>query len=565
MMMRRLKKKFGRKYSQEIDPDVIFLDSSNLPGFDTDQFEGRIEKPITSRTFVVFGMIFILIIFIFTVRVFNVQILEGEVYAQRSQDNRLRETLVFADRGIIYDRNGEVLAWNEDREDEFNTRKYVENSGLSTLLGYVSYPKKDSAGFYYDESINGVKGKVVEYIYEEELAGENGVRLIEIDALNNVKSENVMIQPVAGKNINLTIDYNLQKNLFNSLSSVVDESDFYGGGAVIMDIYSGEIISLASYPEYNPNVLTEGDDLEKISEYRSDSRNPFLNKVISGLYTPGSIIKPFVATGILQEEIMSSTDEVVSRGSLEVPNPYNPDNPSIFNDWKAHGAVNIRGAIANSSNIYFYIAGGGYDDISGLGITKINEYVRKFGFGENIESEIFGGVFGTVPNPEWKREIFDDIWRLGDTYFTAIGQYGFQVTPLQAVRGVSALASGGMLVKPEIVIDPDTAPKVEYIEGIDDWVYDTVKAGMRDTVTYGTSKALQYDDLELAVKTGTAELGVSKSRVNSWLTGFWPYNNPRYAFAIFLEKGHRSNTIGAVTVARRFFDWLRFNSEEYLR
>lgn len=563
MMMRKFKRIFGRKYDMGIDPDEIFMDSTNVSGFNIYQFEGRLEKPISSRTVAFIGTVFVLVVLIFLGRAWNIQIVEGQKFSEWSENNRLRNTVVFSDRGIIYDRNEVPLAWNESRDDEFNSRKYIEDDGFSLLLGYVSYPKKDSAGFYYDEVINGVDG--IEEIYNKRLEGENGTRLIEINALNEIKSENVMIEPKSGENIYLTIDSDLQKKLYDSVANIVNEAGFVGGGAAIMDIYTGDLISLVSYPEYDSNVLTEGSDRELIASYTLDSRNPFLNKVTDGLYTPGSIVKPYMAIGALQERVVSPTDKIVSRGTLEVPNPYDPSNPSIFTDWKAHGPVNVREALAYSSNIFFYVVGGGYLDMEGLGITRINEYVKKFGFGREIDSDIFGGISGTVPNPEWKEKQFDDIWRLGDTYFTAIGQYGFQVTPLQVVRAVSAIANKGMLVEPNLILDSNRVPKFSNIEGVDDWVWNEIHKGMRDVVLFGTGKGLNYEDFNIAGKSGTAELGVSKAKVNSWFTGFWPYENPRYAFAVFLEKGDRSNLIGGVAVSRQFFDWLKLNKGEYLK
>lgn len=562
MMVRKIRKFFRKNYDQKIDPDEIFMDSTNLPGFDTYQFEGRIEKPILDRTFWLLGLSFFAVIIVFLGQTWNIQINKGEMFAELSSNNRLRHTLVFSDRGIIYDKNNVALAWNEVGEEEFSLRKYTETPGFASLLGYVSYPKKDSAGFYYDETIEGVDG--IEQYFNNLLQGENGLRIVETDALNSVVSENITRRPDSGKNINLTIDADIQENLHKSLAKIVEQAGFAGGGAVVMDIYTGDLLALTNYPEYDSNVLTAGKDKEAIRSYVNDDRNPFLNRVVHGLYTPGSIVKPYMAIGALQEGVISKTDKIVSRGTLEVPNPYDPSNPSIFTDWKAHGAVDVKAALAYSSNIYFYIVGGGYDDIEGLGIRRMEEYFRKFGFGEEIKTDIFSGVSGTIPNPEWKEEQFDDIWRLGDTYFTAIGQYGFQVAPIQVIRAISAIANNGMLIEPNIIADSRRTPQISFIEGVDDDVLQTVREGIRDATLFGTSRGLNYEDFKIAAKTGTAELGVSKQKVNSWITGFWPYDDPKYAFVIFLERGDRANLIGGVAVARGFFDWLKFNKPEYL-
>lgn len=561
MFFSKLKKSFSKKYDQKVDPDEIFMDSVNLPGFDTYQFEGRMEKPISDKTFFLTGLFFLLVVAVFASKTWAVQIINGQKYADRSANNRLDHTIVFSDRGIIYDRNGVPLAWNEKGEENFSLRRYIETPGFSNLLGYVSYPKKDSSGNYYDDLINGIGG--VEEAYNDILQRENGLRIIEVNAIDEIVSENIMRKPQSGEDLYLTIDSEVQAKLFDSVKGIVDDVGFKGGGAVLMDVYSGDLIAVVTYPEYNSNILTNSDDNALINSFIQDERNPFLNRVTQGLFTPGSIIKPYMAIASLQERIIGPKDKIISRGSISIPNPYNPDNPSIFNDWKAHGPVDVREALAYSSNIYFYEVGGGYKDMEGLGIERIEKYIRKFGFGKGIGGNFFSDISGTIPNPEWKKKVFDDDWRLGDTYFTSIGQYGFQVTPLQVVRAVSAIATGGMMVEPQIIADSFRTPNVTFVEGIDSWVWKTVQEGMRDVVLFGTSKGLNYSDIEIAGKTGTAELGVSKSKVNSWSVAYFPYQNPKYALVVLLESGRRENLIGGVAVSRNFFDWLKVNRFEY--
>jgi penicillin-binding protein 2 len=575
--MMSFKKRRGRiSLNSEITPDEVFMDSTNVSGFDTNQFEGRIEKPITIKTFVSIGIIFILIAMTFTVRVWSLQIVRGEEFADISERNSLRESIIFADRGNIYDVHNVPLAWNEAKTistddengevltvgDDFNYRKYIDQPGFSNLLGYVKYPRKDSAGFYFDEDISGVEG--IELIYNDLLAGENGSEIIETNALNKTVKGSTTKKPETGSDLHLTIDSEIQSHLRDSIAKVITENGFAGGGGVIMDVMTGELLALVSFPEYDSNLLTEGTDRSAISAQLNDPANPFLNRITDGLYTPGSIVKPFMALTGLQTGVITPETEILSVKNMIVPNPYNPDQPSIFTDWKAHGYVNVRSALAYSSNVFFYQVGGGYGDQEGIGITRINEYLRKFGFGESVDSKEFPRVDGTIPNPEWKREIFDDDWRLGDTYFTSIGQYGFQVTPLQIVAAISSIANNGTLIEPRLVYNPNAGPNVRRQIDIDQKYFKVVKEGMRAVVEYGTGKGLFYDDFNIAAKTGTAELGVSKAKVNSWATGFWPYENPRYAFTIVLEKGSRKNLIGGVAAARNFFDWLKWNKPEYL-
>jgi len=556
-----LRRILRRRKRGEIDPDEIFIDATNLPQFDENQFEGRIERPFAKRTFFYFGLIVLLIVFLFTGRIFLLQISKGSVYAEISENNRLNHSLIFSNRGVIYDRNGIQLAWNEKKEEkDFGERIYQVTGGFAHLLGYVGYPLKDSNGFYYQEDYLGKSG--VERELNEELSGTNGLKIVETDALGTVHSESVIRHPQDGDDVYLTIDSRVSAELYRLIQERSEESGFSGGAGVIMDIQSGEIIALSSFPEYNPNDLTAG-GTEALQGYLGDIRKPFLNRVISGLYTPGSIVKPFIAIGALEEGIITPEKEILSTGALRLPNPYFPDQESVFRDWKAHGLVNMREAIAVSSDEYFYQIGGGYKDQPGLGIENIDKYMRLFGFGSSTNILFAGEAEGTIPTPAWKAETFgDDVWRVGDTYHTAIGQYGFQVTPLQVVRATAALANGGALVTP--ILEHNKKADVHYLS-LDPEHVKVAREGMRLSVTTGTAKGLLMPDVMVAAKTGTAELGTEKAFVNSWVIGFFPYEHPRYAFAIIMEHGPVENTIGGLYVMRRLLEWMSSNAPSYVR
>lgn len=562
-MFRFLKKYNSRKYTgPNLDPDEIFLDSANLMNFDTDQFEGRIDRPIAKRTLGILYLSFLLIFSALLYKVFLLQVVQGEDNYHLSENNRLRETVIFATRGNVYDRNGVPIIWNEPQAEgaDFAKRVYYEGEGLSGMLGFITYPKKDSKGFYYELNYSGKEG--IEKQFENVIGGVNGSRIIETNALGDVVSENLVKNPNPGDPLTLSIDAKVQEQLYKSIKEIAEQVNFQGGGGVIMDVHTGEIIAMASYPEYSSQKLADGDP-QYIKDISADTRKPFLNRITQGLYTPGSIVKPYVALGALNEGVIDQYTNIISTGKLEVPNPYNPDNPTFFSDWKAHGAVDARRALAVSSNIYFYVVGGGFKDINGLGITKLESYFRKFGFGAPVTGQVSSQYSGTLPNPEWKAKNFDgDIWRLGDTYFTSIGQYGFQATPLQAVRAVAAIANKGTVLNPVIVKDTEV-DVANRIEGIKPEVWNIVQEGMRQGVTDGTAKGLNMGDVAIAAKTGTAELGVSKDNVNSWTTGFFPYENPRYAFVIVMEKGSRTNLIGGVAVSRKLFDWMAIYAPEY--
>jgi penicillin-binding protein 2 len=568
-MLRRIKHLLGiqngRNSNREIDPDEILLDSRNLPEFDTYQFEGRLEKPISVASLIFFGIFCLIIAGIYTSKVWALQIKDGDANALRSERNRLRHTLLFSERGIIYDRNNIELAWNvPGSEEDFSRRKYTDNAGFAHLLGYVKYPSKDTHGFYYRTEYSGADG--LEKMYDETLRGKNGLRIVETDALGEIISESVLTPPVDGESVTLTIDSKLQTTLHSAIKSLAERAGFAGGAGVIMDVKTGEVLSLTSFPEYSPDVMADGSNTQLIRQYLNGSNKPFLNRVIDGLYTPGSIVKPFVALGALNEKVVSEYKSILSTGSISIPNPYFPDKPTVFKDWKAHGWVDMREAIAVSSDVYFYAVGGGYEDQKGLGIAAIDRYMKLFGFGEAIQDPFFGGAVGVVPTPEWKKENFDgEEWRIGNTYHTAIGQYGFQVSPIQVVRAFAMIANDGYAVLPKIVKENATQSTMPERVNIPREYFKVVKEGMRQGAIMGTAKGLNVPFVEVAGKTGTAELGVSKKMVNSWVVGFFPYDDPKYAFAVVMEKGPRENTIGATSVMREVLDWMGVYATEYFK
>jgi penicillin-binding protein 2 len=557
---------FGKqkKRQQPVEFDEIFLDSSNLPLFNQGRMEGRIELPITRRNIFVVGFLFVLIAVLFFSKLFSLQVLHGASYREQSENNRIDEGVIIAERGVVYDRNGELLAWNEhDYTDEYDfpVRAYSDRLGLGQLIGYVSYPQKDSAGFYFRTEYLGRNG--VEGTYHDVLGGKNGKRLLEVDALGVIVAEHAVEASTPGSEVTLSIDAELSEIMYQIIATSTEAASFRSGAAAIMNVETGEIIAMTSFPSYDPEVMADGDDFDLIQSYNDDERFPFLNKVIGGVYTPGSIVKPFMAYAALAEGVISPDKVIVSNGELVLPNPYNPSNPSIFRDWRAHGKMTMREAIAFSSNVYFYIIGGGFGGQPGLGITKIDEYMSKFGMGKLTGIELAHEQRGTVPSPAWKREVFDDDWRLGDTYFTAIGQYGFQATPLQMLRAYAALANGGKLYTPHI----QKGHVSEYIDlDLNQEYLQIVHEGMRKTVNYpgGTARSFERSDVAIAAKSGTAEVGAGNAFVNSWAAGFFPYEEPKYAFILMMDRAPRTNTLGATTIMGDVVEWMSVHRRDYL-
>ncbi len=559
------KNNFYKDRIKDIDPDEIFLDSSNLPNFNVHQFEGRIEKAISVRTIIFLSIFFVIIFVLFLFRVFNLQIVNGLAYFQRSENNIMRNTLIFAKRGVISDRNDINLAWNTENKNnlEFPDRTYANISGLAHTVGYLKYPSKDKYGFYYSDVFVGKDG--VEKVYDQALSGQNGVRIVEINALGKVQTESVVRSEVDGKDLKLSIDSRVQSEFYNLISALSRQVGFSGGAGVIMDIHTGEILASASYPEYDSQSMTDGNS-SAVNKYLKDKNKPFLDRVTGGLYTPGSIVKPYMAMAAQSEKVIDPLTNILGTAYISIANPYDPAHPTIFKDWKAQGYVDMRHALAVSSDVYFYEVGGGYEGQKGLGIANIDKYMTMFGFGRDVPGDFFNNVSGTIPTPEWKKANFNgEDWRIGDTYHTSIGQYGFQVSPIQAVRAVASIANEGTLLAPTILLGDTTQISKSEKLNFDSGYYKVVKEGMRLGVTDGVAVGLNTPDVKVAAKTGTAELGVYKQFVNSWVTGFFPYDNPKYAFAVIMEKGPVTNTMGGVYIMRGLLDWMGTNTPEYFK
>ena len=581
-MIRKIFPKNRKNKYLFVDPDEIFLDSKNVENFDRQQFEGRLEKPIQRRVILSLGILFLFFIGIFGIRLWYLEVQNGETYFKRSENNILQKVIIFNDRGIIYDRNKRELAWNKEVDlgaelpfgssaPKSTIRAYL-SPGFSHVLGYVSYPAEDASGNYWQSEFVGKDG--LEKEYNQIIKGENGSKIIETDAKGVIHSENIVNTPKRGVDLVTTIDSRIQKELFTLIKNLSESNSFVGGAGILMNVQNGEILASTSFPEYNSEILSLGEDVDTISKYVKDKRKFFLDRTISGLYTPGSVVKPFLALAALSENVIDQYKQILSTGSISIPNPYFPDQKSVFKDWKAHGWSDMKEALAVSSDVYFYTIGGGFGDQKGLGIVNIEKYSRLFGLGEVTGIDLPDEKEGTIPSPEWKMKNFKgDPWRIGDTYHTAIGQYGFQVTPIEMARAVSAIANSGKLITPHFILgDPEKLARNasqsdaggENLINIKKEYFDVVRDGMRQAVTYGTAAVLNVPYVQVAAKTGTAELGVNKNKVNSWVIGFFPYENPKYAFTIMMESGPtQGGGGGAVGVMRTLLDWMSIYTPEY--
>ncbi len=554
--MRFFRKK--RIIVHEIAPDEIFLDASNLQKFNREQFEGRFEKPISQRTFfwvfVSVGIIFAVLL----LRTGYLQIWKGSKFATESAHNSLEATTIFAPRGVITDVYGTVLAENIKNSDG-SIRRHYTLPEMGQIIGYVSSLKKDSSGNYYSTAEVGLAG--LEAVYNTRLTGKNGKILTERDALGNVRSQGTVVSAVEGNKLALTIDATLEKKFAKALSDIVKAKHFVAGAGVIMDVHTGAVRAIVSYPSYDPNVMVNGGPSSVIAKYNTDAGHPFLDHAVQGIYTPGSIVKPFVASGALTDGIITKDTVIDDKGKILIPNPYRPGHNFVYIGWKALGPVNVEKAIAWSSDIFFYTVGGGFKDMKGLGIDRLDYWYEQFGLGKRTGIDLPGEAVGIIPSPKWKESVFKQPWYLGDTYFTSIGQYGMQVTPIQMARATASVANGGTLLTPMLVEDKTYVSKKIPVSKKN---LATVRAGMRQGVTEALAGAINLPYVAVAAKTGTAQVGLNNQYDNAWVEGFFPYEKPKYAFAVVLERGPSGAGEQAVNVMRELFVSLHKINSQYV-
>ncbi|OGZ92182.1 MAG: hypothetical protein A2549_03525 [Candidatus Staskawiczbacteria bacterium RIFOXYD2_FULL_37_10] len=377
----------------------------------------------------------------------------------------------------------------------------------------------------------------------------------------------ILSEPEPGYNLVLNIDAGLQERIYNALGKSLENVGAKKGAAVAMDPKTGAVLALVSYPSYDNNLFSGGISQEDYDNLQNDVNQPLFNRAIQGQYPTGSTIKPFEAAAALQEKLISPTKQINDPGYILVPNQYDPSIVYRYGGVAPHGWVDMKKALAVSSNIYFYTIGGGYEDQKGLGPTKIKEYLSLFGWNEKTGIDLPSEFSGLIPDPDWKKRVKGEGWWDGDTYNLSIGQSDLQTTPLQVASAYCAIANGGTLYKPQIVnkiisgspgssqLVKQFSPEVIRSNFIDPENLEIVREGMRDGVVqpYGLSTYLNDLPFSVAAKTGTAEIGY-KDRFNVWSAVFAPYEDPQIVLVMTVE---RVNGLGAVTlpVAKEVLNW----------
>ena len=477
-------------------------------------------------------------------------------------------------------------------------RSYPYKDNYTHILGYVAQASENDLlnnEVIKKSHVPGLRvGKIgLEKTFENDLIGTNGVQRYEVNAYGKRINQIDHKDGEKGKNIKLTIDTEIQK-FSNQL--LTDKA----GSISVMDIYTGEIVAMHSSPSFDPSLFLYGITSKDWKQIRENPLKPLINKTISGLYSPGSTIKPLVALSALENDVITPNFTVKCTGKMEMYG-------QAYHCWKekGHGFMKLRNAIKQSCDTYFY------ETARKLGVDRLSITASKFGLGDEVLKEYFPNEKkGLVPNTKWKKDTLGIGWVLGETLITGIGQGYIQTTPLQLCLMMAQLANGGFKIYPKIIVDEnqDTLENIKYkmalnvnkekeanilpgIRAVEElfniknekytrlfknpenvkFVLESVFASTNEL--YGTSYSSRIEDpkYQFAGKTGTSQvkriteeareldLKISqipyKERDHALYIAYGPYKNPRYAVSIIVEHGG-SGSSTAAPIAKKLFKFI---------
>jgi penicillin-binding protein 2 len=441
---------------------------------------------------------------------------------------------------------------------------------LSAFLGYTGRVSPDDVKPGSDYGPTDLIGKLgLEKQYENQLKGINGGERTEVDAMGRPIRVLASRDPTPGNNLVLAIDQGLEQHMADAITKQMAASHAQRAAGVAVNPKTGEVLAAVSLPSYDNNAFSKGISSDAYKQLTSDPGQPLFNKVVSGAYPSGSIIKPLVASGALQEGIITPQTTVNDTGQLDVVNPYDNSIHYIYKGWEhtGLGIMNLFSAIAMSSDIYFYTIAGGFTNFTHyLGVEKLTQYYQLFGLGSKTGVDIPGETKGRVPTPEWKKSFSGLPWYTGDTYNISVGQGDLLVSPLQMAMATSAIANGGTLFKPHLVdqvtdgsgkVVEEIKPEVDRQGFISPGNLALVRQGMRQTVSSGTACCFMDRDVpvQVAGKTGSAETDPANNvPPDSWFTSFAPYDDPQIVMVVMLEKAGEGAEY-AVPATRETLQW----------
>ena len=551
-------------------------------------------------------------------KVYQLHVIPEQVENFKSLAIRLRDILEFSDETLnkIYKKKrnqkpwqtiviSENLSWDQFSKINFYLhelpgakpvitlgRSYPYGESYTHVLGYVSQVSSEDItnnNIINERNVPGLRvGKSgLEKTFENELIGSNSIQRFEVNAYGKKINQIDFKEGEKGKEINLTIDSEIQKLTSDLLKDKA-------GSISVIDIYTGEIIAMNSSPSFNPNLFLYGINEKMWEKIKRDPLKPLLNKTISGLYSPGSTIKPLVALSALENDVIKPNMSVKCEGKVEMYG-------QKYHCWKkkGHGYMSLKDAIKQSCDVYFY------ELARLLGVDRLNITAEKFGLGKKVLGNVFQNEKkGVVPSTKWKKDNLGENWYLGETFITGIGQGYIQTNPLQLCLMTAQLANGGYKIYPKIRVD-ENQNSVEKIKKImqeneielkkkDNALIKATEEFLRPNKKeysplyrnpenvkfvldamfkstneiYGTSYTSRLDDpkYQFAGKTGTSQvkriteeereldLDTSeieyKNRDHAWFIAFGPYKNPRYAMSILVEHGG-SGSKAAAPIAKK--------------
>ncbi len=457
-------------------------------------------------------------------------------------------------------------------------RKYQEDGSSSHIIGYVSdISAKDleNSELLREINIPGLKtGKNgLEKSLNDLMIGQPGLQRFEVNAYGKRIKELKLIEGTPGKNFRTTIDQEIQKTAHEL---VKDKA----GSICVMDIFTGDIVAVVSSPSFNPNKFVHGISREDWQELIKNKKKPLINKPLAGLYPPGSTIKPIVALSALENDVVSPKKVVQCTGKMELYG-------QTYHCWreKGHGFMNLRSAIKQSCDVYFY------EIARRLGVDRLSITAKQFGLGKNVLKSLREEKSGVVPNTKWKLNNIGTGWVLGETLISGIGQGYFQTTPIQLCLMMAQLANGGYEIKPRIIDDKYAMQPI-----IDSWrqefyiknnnldlnnsglkrlyknqenikfVLDALYGATNEPMGTSYGSRITKPEYLYAGKTGTSQIRKItleerelklkqkdlpyEKRDHALFIAFAPYKNPRYAISIVIEHGG-SGSSGAAPIAKK--------------
>jgi penicillin-binding protein 2 len=598
--------------------EEVFFEEAVFDSFSLNKNLNHLELPVSKKAFIFITATIILAASLVFLRVLYLNSYKGGFYSLRSEANVGKEIYDPSHRGIIYDRYGKplvenipafavslkikdfsenseaekqalsdilempqpeienkisgqnierspsfILARDVDSEkiiklkslnlkgveviDDYK-RQYIDGPAFSHILGYTGMDNKSDA-------IAGKTG--IESYYNDILKGIDGKTIAYRDAKGNIIDKQMIGEPKNGESVTLTIDADLQKYFYNSLNRALIDLGRNSAVGLAIDPRNGEVLSLISLPSFDNNIFSRSGNNTEKNRILNSAYNPLFNKAISGAYTPASTIKPMVGLAALAEGLIDPKKQILSTGSIEIPNPYDPSKPSRFLDWKVNGWVDLYSAIARSCNIYFYEVGGGFEGQKGLGIDKLKEYWQKFGLGKKTGIDLPNEADGSLPDPAQKEAKKNDIWRIGDTYNVSIGQGDLFVTPLQLLSQIAAIGNGGYFYKPHLLKDSASETLIDFSD-LGSYIKE-IKKGMGDAVSkyYGTANMLSSIPVSIGAKTGSSQVS-NNAKTNAFFVGYMPLEDPQIAVLVLIENA-KEGSLNAVPVAKDVMEWYYWN------